>query len=105
MTNVASRAVHPQIPTAVRNWKVTLGIVLMSQVFSAMGFSMIFPFLPLYIQSLDSSMGLSTEFLAGMVIASQGIYDDDCCLRYWGNCGGSLWTEKDGTTGNAWVDP
>jgi len=54
------------------NWKVTLGIVLMSQVFSAMGFSMIFPFLPLYIQSLDSSMGLSTEFLAGMVVASQG---------------------------------
>ncbi len=56
----------------VRNWKVTLAIVLMSQVFSAMGFSMIFPFLPLYIQSLDSSMGLSTEFLAGMVVASQG---------------------------------
>jgi MFS transporter, DHA1 family, multidrug resistance protein len=62
----------PKKKNATRNWKVTLGIVLMSQVFSAMGFSMIFPFLPLYIQSLDSSMGLSTEFLAGMVIASQG---------------------------------
>jgi MFS transporter, DHA1 family, multidrug resistance protein len=63
---------RPSFPAPkARNWKVTLGIVFVSQVFSAMGFSMIFPFLPLYIQSLDSSMGLSTEFLAGMVISSQ----------------------------------
>ena len=55
-----------------RSWKVTLGIVFMSQVFSAVGFSMIFPFLPLYIQSLGSTTGSSVEFLSGMVIASQG---------------------------------
>jgi len=55
------------------NWKVTLGIVFMSQMFSAVGFSMIFPFLPLYVESLGSSMGFSVEFLAGMVIASQGL--------------------------------
>jgi len=55
-----------------RSWKVTLGIVFMSQLFSAVGFSMIFPFLPLYIENLGSTMGLSIEFLAGMVIAVQG---------------------------------
>lgn len=55
------------------NWKVTLGIVFMSQMFSAVGFSMIFPFLPLYVESLGSSMGLGVEFLAGLVISAQGI--------------------------------
>lgn len=63
---------RPPSKSVARNWKVTLGIVFTAQMFSAMGFSMIFPFLPLYIQSLDSSFGLSTEVLAGMVIASQG---------------------------------
>lgn len=55
------------------NWKVTLGIVFAAQICSAMGMSMIFPFLPLYIESLGSSFGLSTEFLAGMVISAQGL--------------------------------
>ena len=55
------------------NWKFTLAIVCMAQVFSAVGFSIVFPFLPLYIGSLGSSFGLSTEFLAGMVIAAQSI--------------------------------
>jgi DHA1 family multidrug resistance protein-like MFS transporter len=55
-----------------RSWKVTLGIIFMAQLFSAVGFSMIFPFLPLYIEDLGSSMGLTIEFLAGMVIAVQG---------------------------------
>lgn len=65
----SSDSCPPSIPN---NWKVTLGIVFMSQVFSAVGFSMIFPFLPLYIQSLGSTTGSSVEFLSGMVIASQG---------------------------------
>ena len=55
------------------SWKITLGIVFVAQVFSAMGFSMIFPFLPLYIDALGSSSGLSTELLAGVVISMQGI--------------------------------
>ena len=55
------------------SWKFTLGIVFAAQICSAMGMSMIFPFLPLYIESLDSSLGLSTEFLAGMVISAQGL--------------------------------
>ncbi len=60
-------------PSSKQNsWKLTLGIVFMSQIFCAVGFSMIFPFLPLYIEDLGSTMGLSIEFLAGMVIAVQG---------------------------------
>ena len=55
------------------NWKVTLGIVFMAQICSAMGMSLVFPFLPLYIESLGSSLGLSVEFLAGLVISAQGL--------------------------------
>lgn len=68
MAKVASSSTR----TNATGWKVTLGIVFMSQIFSAVGFSMIFPFLPLYIQSLGSSTGLSVEFLSGMVISAQG---------------------------------
>ncbi|MCY4073162.1 MAG: MFS transporter [Chloroflexi bacterium] len=54
-------------------WKFTLGIVFAAQFFSAIGFSMVFPFLPLYIESLDSRFALSTEVLAGLVIAVQSV--------------------------------
>ena len=54
-------------------WKFTLGVVFIAQVLSAVGFSMIFPFLPLYIESLGSVSGLSTELLAGLVISVQGL--------------------------------
>ncbi len=55
------------------SWKYTLGVVCVAQVLSAVGFSMIFPFLPLYIEDLGSASGLSTELLAGLVISAQGI--------------------------------
>ncbi len=40
---------------------------------SAAGFSIIFPFLPLYVEHLGTHTGLSLEFWAGMVISSQAI--------------------------------
>ena len=55
------------------SWKFTLGVLFIAQVLSAVGFSMIFPFLPLYIESLGSAGGHSTELLAGLVISVQGI--------------------------------
>ena len=55
------------------NWKVTLGIVFLAQIVAAAGFSMVFPFLPLYIESLGSSTSLSTEALAGLVISAQSV--------------------------------
>ena len=54
-------------------WKFTLAIVFAAQFFSAIGFSMVFPFLPLYIDTLDSRLALSTEALAGLVIAGQSL--------------------------------
>ena len=55
------------------NWKYTLAIVFTAQLMSAVGFSIVFPFLPLYIESLGSTFALDTELLAGLVISAQGI--------------------------------
>ena len=54
-------------------WQRTLLIMFVAQLISAMGFSIIFPFLPLYVQQLGTRTGLSVEFWAGMVFSSQAI--------------------------------
>lgn len=53
-------------------WQVTLAVVFLSQVLTAVGFSLVFPFLPLYVEELGSTTGLSVEWMAGLVIAVQG---------------------------------
>lgn len=53
-------------------WQRTLYIMFIAQIFTSIGFSVIFPFLPLYIKTLDSTMGFSVEFLAGLVFSAQG---------------------------------
>ncbi len=60
-------------PRRMPRWQRTLAIIFVSQLFSATGFSIIFPFLPLYVEDLGSSAGLSIEFLAGMVFSAQAI--------------------------------
>ncbi len=55
----------------LERWQKTLLIVFLAQLFSAVGFSTIFPFLPLYIEELGSSTGTSVEVLSGLVISSQ----------------------------------
>ncbi|MFK7802302.1 MAG: MFS transporter [Anaerolineae bacterium] len=54
-------------------WERTLYIVFIAQLVNVVGFATIFPFLPLYVNSLDSVFGLSTELLAGLVFAVQGL--------------------------------
>ncbi len=54
-------------------WKRTLYIAFFAQLTSAVGFSVIFPFLPLYVQYLGSRWGFSVEFLAGMVFSAQAL--------------------------------
>ena len=54
-------------------WKFTLSVAFVAQVLSAVGYSMMFPFLPLHIEALGSSAGLSTELAAGLVISVQGL--------------------------------
>lgn len=53
-------------------WQVTLAIVFFAQMLTAIGFSLVFPFLPLYVEHLGSTTGLSVEWMAGLVIAVQG---------------------------------
>lgn len=63
-----------QLLTKIRRiepWHRTLYVMFVVQLSAAIGFSTIFPFLPLYVQSLDSSLGLSVEFLAGLVFSAQ----------------------------------
>lgn len=55
------------------NWQRTLYIMFAAQLLSAVGFSMIFPFLPSFVESLGSSLGLSTVLLAGAVFSAQAV--------------------------------
>jgi MFS transporter, DHA1 family, multidrug resistance protein len=55
-------------------WQRTLLIMFVAQLVSAIGFSNIFPFLPLYVQELGSvTTAFSVEFWAGMVFSSQAL--------------------------------
>ena len=54
-------------------WKRTLYIMFTAQLLSALGFSMIFPFLPSYVGSLGSVYGLDITFLVGAVFSAQAI--------------------------------
>lgn len=56
-----------------RTWQRTLYIIFIAQLISSMGFSLIFPFLPLYVQSLGTTTSISLEFWAGMVFSAQAI--------------------------------
>jgi DHA1 family multidrug resistance protein-like MFS transporter len=54
-------------------WKRTLYLLTFSQVVSSIGFSVFFPFLPLYVHSLGTTSGLSLEFWSGMVFGGQAL--------------------------------
>ncbi len=55
------------------SWQRTLFIMFTAQLLSAIGFSVIFPFLPLYVQDLGIRSGLSVEFWSGMVFSAQAV--------------------------------
>lgn len=52
-------------------WQRTLFIMFFAQLMTAVGFSSIFPFLPLYVEELGSTTHLSIELLAGLVFSAQ----------------------------------
>jgi DHA1 family multidrug resistance protein-like MFS transporter len=54
----------------VSDWKRVLAIMFVAQLLSAVGFSMIFPFLPNYVGSLGSAWGLDLVLLAGAVFSA-----------------------------------
>lgn len=61
-------AMHPS-----PSWRKTLYIMVFCQVITSIGFSSIFPFLPLYVKSLGSVTSLGTEMLSGLVFSSQAL--------------------------------
>jgi hypothetical protein len=61
------------LPAIQEPWQRTLYVTFFGQLVSAAAFSIIFPFLPLYVEYLGTTTGLSPEFWAGMVISSQAI--------------------------------
>ena len=57
----------------MNDWKRTLAILFVAQLLSAVGFSMIFPFLPNYVESLGSAWNLDLVFLAGAVFSAHAL--------------------------------
>ncbi len=55
------------------SWKRILALMVVTQFTSSMGFSIIFPFLPLYIAHIGSTSGLGIEVLSGLVYSVQAI--------------------------------
>ncbi len=55
------------------DWKRTLYIMFFAQMIAAVGFSSVFPFLPLYVESLGTTTNLSTKLLAGLVFSAQAV--------------------------------
>ena len=51
-------------------WLITLLVVTLAQALGAGGISLVYPFLPLYIQTLQDAQFISPELLAGIVIAA-----------------------------------
>ncbi len=60
----------PQIEPSDNRWFVTLIVVCIAQAFCTGGISLVFPFLPLYIQTLSGAEFISPELLAGLVISA-----------------------------------
>lgn len=58
-------------PGSATAWKRTLAVMFFAQMVAMIGFSSIFPFLPLYIQSLGTVSGMSLEFCTGLVFSGQ----------------------------------
>jgi len=54
-------------------WRRTLYIMFVAQLLTAVGFSIFVPFLPLYIDDLGSTTGLSIELLAALAYSGQAL--------------------------------
>lgn len=54
-------------------WRRNLYVVFVVQLLSTAGFSLVFPFLPLYVKEIGVASGGSIEFWSGLVFSSQAI--------------------------------
>ncbi|MBI3158167.1 MAG: MFS transporter [Chloroflexi bacterium] len=58
------------MPTPKDPWQRTLAVLFVAQLLTAAGFASIFPFLPLYVEALGSTTGLSVEVASGLVFSA-----------------------------------
>jgi len=56
-----------------RGWKWSLYVVAFAQLISATGFSLVFPFLPFYVEFLGTHTHIGIEFWSGMVFSALGL--------------------------------
>ncbi len=56
-----------------QGWKWSLYVVAFAQLISASGFSLVFPFLPFYVESLGTRTHIGMEFWTGMVFSALGL--------------------------------
>lgn len=63
----------PNTEAPQAGWQRTLYILFLAQAINTMGFSCMFPFLPLYVQQLGSAYGFNLEFLGGMAYSGQAL--------------------------------
>jgi MFS transporter, DHA1 family, multidrug resistance protein len=54
-------------------WKPILALMVVTQFSTTMGFSIIFPFLPLYLKEIGSTTGLGIEVLSGLIYSVQAV--------------------------------
>ena len=64
-------SVHTRRANGEIDWRRNLAVLSVVQVFSTLGFGLIFPFLPLYVRELGTATGGSLEFWAGMAFSAQ----------------------------------
>jgi DHA1 family multidrug resistance protein-like MFS transporter len=86
-------------------WQRTLYIIFFVQLITALAFSSIFPFLPLYIEELGTTTSLSVELLAALVFSAQA-FTMMLASPFWGSLadryGRKLMVER-ATFGGAFV--
>lgn len=72
------------VQSQAKPWQATLFILAFNQLASSAGFSSVFPFLPLYVEELGSSLGWSIEILSGLVYSGQA-FTMMLASPIWGN--------------------
>jgi MFS transporter, DHA1 family, multidrug resistance protein len=62
---------EPPSSSSLVSWRRTLLVTAIAQMCAMIGFSSVFPFLPLYVHELGSSLGIDEGMLAGLVYSGQ----------------------------------
>lgn len=70
-------------PESVETWRRTLGVTATSQVFSILGFSFVFPFLPLYLQQLGVHGTVAVTLWAAILSGGSALLMATCA-PVWG---------------------